>query len=74
MAKRPARDLTIGALFALALIVLALGVMAVGGESGLFLKRARVGKPSRIRLSKDSYLRALLPDLLRDGVFQLFRA
>jgi len=39
MAKRPARDVTIGSLFALALIVLALAVMVVGGETGLWFKR-----------------------------------
>jgi phospholipid/cholesterol/gamma-HCH transport system substrate-binding protein len=40
MAGRPVRDFTIGSLFALALVVVALGVMVVGGESGLFLERA----------------------------------
>lgn len=39
MARRPARDLTVGAVFALALIVLALAVMAVGSESGLWFER-----------------------------------
>jgi phospholipid/cholesterol/gamma-HCH transport system substrate-binding protein len=40
MARRPARDLTVGGIFALALIVLALAVMAVGSESGLWFERA----------------------------------
>lgn len=39
MAKRPLRDLTVGAVFALALIIFALAVMVVGGESGLWFKR-----------------------------------
>jgi phospholipid/cholesterol/gamma-HCH transport system substrate-binding protein len=39
MAKRPVRDLTVGAVFALALIIFALAVMVVGGESGLWFKR-----------------------------------
>jgi phospholipid/cholesterol/gamma-HCH transport system substrate-binding protein len=39
MARRPTRDLTVGALFALALIILALAVMVVGGESGLWFNR-----------------------------------
>ena len=33
MARRPAQDATVGAVFALALIVFALAVMVVGGES-----------------------------------------
>jgi phospholipid/cholesterol/gamma-HCH transport system substrate-binding protein len=41
MGKRRSRDVTIGAVFALALIILALAVMAVGGESGLWFKRTR---------------------------------
>jgi len=40
MAKRRARDLTVGVLFALALIILALTVMAVGGESRLFVRKS----------------------------------
>ena len=36
MAKRPGRDLAVGAMFALGLIILALGIMAVGGDTGLF--------------------------------------
>jgi len=40
MAKRRARDLTVGVLFALALIILALTIMAVGGESRLFVRKA----------------------------------
>ena len=39
MARRGSRDLAIGATLALALVILALGIMAVGGESGLFFKR-----------------------------------
>ena len=39
MAKRPARDLTVGALFALALIIVALAIMALGGESGVWFER-----------------------------------
>lgn len=39
MARRRARDLTVGAVFALALIILALTVMTVGSESSLFVKR-----------------------------------
>ena len=41
MAKRRARDLTVGVVFALALIILALTIMAVGGESRLFVQKAR---------------------------------
>jgi phospholipid/cholesterol/gamma-HCH transport system substrate-binding protein len=60
MAKRPARDVTVGAVFALALIILALTVMVVGGDSGLWFERAefrivfpdatglRVGAPVRM--------------------------
>jgi len=60
MARRPARDLTVGSVFALALIILALAVMAVGGDSGMWFKRAgyevvfpdatglRVGAPVRM--------------------------
>jgi len=40
MARRRARDLTVGVLFALALIILALTIMAVGGESRLFVRKA----------------------------------
>lgn len=40
MARRTTRDLTVGSMFALALVILALAIMAVGGESGLFLNRA----------------------------------
>jgi phospholipid/cholesterol/gamma-HCH transport system substrate-binding protein len=39
MARRPTRDLTVGAVFALALLIVALAVMAVGGDSGLWFKR-----------------------------------
>ena len=41
MAKRRVRDLSVGTLFALALIILAFAVMAVGGESRLFGTKAR---------------------------------
>ena len=41
MAKRGGRDLAVGALFSLALVVLAVTIMAVGGESRLFSKKAR---------------------------------
>lgn len=40
MPRRGAKDLTVGALFALALIVLAVTIMAVGGETRLFAKKA----------------------------------
>lgn len=40
MAKRRARDLTVGVLFALALTILALTIMAVGGESRLFVRKS----------------------------------
>lgn len=36
MPKRPRQDIAVGAMFSLALVVLALGIMAVGGESRLF--------------------------------------
>ena len=39
MSKRPTRDLTVGVVFALALIILAVGIMAVGGESRLFVPK-----------------------------------
>jgi len=39
MARRGGRDLAVGAMFALALVVVALAIMAVGGDSGLFFKR-----------------------------------
>ena len=39
MPRRGSRDLAVGAMFALGLVVLALAIMAVGGESGLFFKR-----------------------------------
>jgi phospholipid/cholesterol/gamma-HCH transport system substrate-binding protein len=41
MAKRRVRDLSVGTLFALALIIVAFAVMAVGGESRLFGTKAR---------------------------------
>lgn len=41
MAKQRGRDVTVGAFTALALIVLAVGVMAVGGQSRLFARKAR---------------------------------
>ena len=41
MARRPAHDATVGAVFALGLIVFALAVMVVGGESGLWFKQSR---------------------------------
>lgn len=41
MAKRGGRDLAVGALFSLALVVVAVTIMAVGGESRLFSKKAR---------------------------------
>ncbi len=37
---KPSRDLAVGAMFSLALVILALGVMAVGGDSGLFFARS----------------------------------
>lgn len=40
MPRRGAKDFTVGALFALALIVLAVTIMAVGGESRLFAAKA----------------------------------
>jgi phospholipid/cholesterol/gamma-HCH transport system substrate-binding protein len=40
MAKRRTRDLTVGVLFALALLILALTVMTVGGDSRLFVRKA----------------------------------
>jgi phospholipid/cholesterol/gamma-HCH transport system substrate-binding protein len=40
MAKRRARDLTVGVLFALALTILALTIMAVGGEARLFVQKS----------------------------------
>lgn len=39
MAGRGARDLSVGAFAALALTVLAVGIMAVGGESGVFSRK-----------------------------------
>jgi phospholipid/cholesterol/gamma-HCH transport system substrate-binding protein len=41
MARRPAQDATVGAVFALALIVFALAVMVVGGESAPWSKQSR---------------------------------
>ncbi len=41
MARRPAQDATVGAVFALGLIIFALAVMVVGGESGLWFKQTR---------------------------------
>ena len=40
MARRRARDLTVGLVFALALVILALTVMTVGSESSLFAQKA----------------------------------
>ncbi len=40
MSRNRARDITVGAFAVLALVVLAIGVMAVGGESRLFTKKA----------------------------------
>jgi phospholipid/cholesterol/gamma-HCH transport system substrate-binding protein len=40
MARRRGSDLTVGAVFALALIIVAIAVMAVGGESRLFVSKA----------------------------------
>jgi len=40
MAKRRVRDLSVGVMFALALIILALTIMAVGGESRLFVQKS----------------------------------
>jgi phospholipid/cholesterol/gamma-HCH transport system substrate-binding protein len=40
MAKRRVRDISVGAMFALALIILALTIMAVGGESRLFVQKS----------------------------------
>jgi len=40
MAKRRARDLTVGVLFALSLVILALTIMAVGGDSRLFVQKS----------------------------------
>lgn len=60
MPKRPARDLSVGALAALALLVLAVTIMSVGGQSRLFSSKAhyrvvfpsteglRVGSPVKI--------------------------
>ena len=39
MSRRPTRDVTVGAVFALTLLIVALAVMAVGGDSGLWFKR-----------------------------------
>ncbi len=41
MPRRPARDLSVGAFAALALIVLALGIMAIGGESRVFASKVQ---------------------------------
>jgi phospholipid/cholesterol/gamma-HCH transport system substrate-binding protein len=41
MAKRRSRDLSVGVLFALALLILALTIMAVGGESRLFVQKVQ---------------------------------
>lgn len=41
MAKRGGRDLAVGALFSLALVIVAVTIMAVGEESRLFSKKAR---------------------------------
>ncbi len=41
MARRPGRDLTVGAMAALALLILAIAIMAVGGQSHLFGLKAR---------------------------------
>ena len=48
MAEPARRDLAVGVLVSLALVILALGVMAVGGESRLFVSKAgyRVVFPS----------------------------
>jgi phospholipid/cholesterol/gamma-HCH transport system substrate-binding protein len=60
MAKHRVRDLSVGAMFALALLIIALTVMAVGGESRLFVQKShysvifpnaeglRVGSPVKI--------------------------
>lgn len=40
MARRRARDLTVGVMFALALVIVAAAVMTVGAESALFRERA----------------------------------
>jgi phospholipid/cholesterol/gamma-HCH transport system substrate-binding protein len=60
MAKRPMRDLSVGALAALALLVLGVTIMSVGGQSRLFTRKAhyrvvfptteglRVGSPVKI--------------------------
>ena len=40
MANRGGRDLAVGAMFSLALLILALAIMAVGGESRLFTNKA----------------------------------
>jgi phospholipid/cholesterol/gamma-HCH transport system substrate-binding protein len=39
MAERPVRDLTVGSVFALGLVILALAVMAVSNESGVLFER-----------------------------------
>jgi len=56
MARRRTSDLSVGALFALALIVLAVTIMAVGGESRLFAQKAdyRVIFPNATGLSGGS--------------------
>ena len=66
MPKRVGRDLTIGTVFTLALLILALTVMAVGGESRLFVAKSsygvifanvdglRVGSPVKMAISPNT--------------------
>lgn len=59
MASRPGRELAVGTLFALALVILALAIMAVGGESQLFVSQThyRTRFPSADGLSVGSPVR-----------------
>ena len=41
MPRRPARDLSVGVVSALALVILALAIMAVGGQSRMFSRKAQ---------------------------------
>ena len=41
MPRRPSQEVTVGALFALGLVIFALAVMVVGGESGLWFEQTR---------------------------------
>ncbi len=57
MSRRAGRDLTVGTVAAIALVTLAIGVMAVGGETELFSKFSRY----RVRFSDTSGLRVGSP-------------